>query len=81
MYKLFCISKTTVQVNRADQGFHGVADNGVAAAPSGRFLALAQQQVFPQADVSGAVGQGRFAYDAGADLGQIPLGQVLVFVV
>ncbi len=48
MDKLFCISKTTIQINRADQSLHCVRNNGIPPSSSGSLFPFSKQQIIAQ---------------------------------
>ena len=45
MDKLFCISKTTIQIDRTDHRLHRIGDNRRTFSSSGQVLALSEQQI------------------------------------
>ena len=51
MNKLFCISKTTVQINRTDQCLHRIRHHRIAPPSAGRILAFSKQQKSTQIDL------------------------------
>ena len=73
MYKLFCTSKTTVQIDCTDQSLHGVRYDGISFSSAGVFLAFAQQQEISEIQFPRTESQRRFTDDTRAKLGQISL--------
>ena len=70
-----------LEVHRADQGLGGVGQDAGLVAAAGQLLAAAQVQVCAQpvaGQPRGDAGQRVHVHHAGAQLGQLPLGQVRV---
>ena len=79
--ELFCISKTTIQIDRTDQGLHSIGNHGITLSSAGGLLALSQKQIAAQLQIGCAVSQGRLAHQAGADLGELSLRLLRVLVI
>jgi hypothetical protein len=65
-----------VEEHGADHGLHGIGQDRLLVGATGGRLATAEAQHVAKADPPTDVGQGAGADDAGADLGQLALGQV-----
>ena len=65
-----------VKVHRGEQSLERIGEDGVFLAAAGHFLAPAEQETFAETDLTRELCEGRFAYDRGAYLGKLSLGQV-----
>ena len=46
--KIFCISKSTIQINSSDQCFQRIRYDGISSPSAGQLLSLSHAQIFPQ---------------------------------
>jgi hypothetical protein len=68
--------KSTIQVNRADEGFKGIGQCGSALAASTGLLAASHHDETAEIKSQSAISEGWAGYDAGSELCQLPLTKV-----
>src|SRR5919109_340496 len=65
-----------VQVRRSQDGLHGVREDGRLVPAAGQLLPPAQQELLPQAQLAGHLGEGEHVHGGRPKLGQLALGQI-----
>ena len=80
MDELFCISKTTIQINCADDRLHRVRDNRRPLPSAGQILAFSEKQIVAKRYHIRTVSQRRLADKAGTEFRHLALRHRLVCV-
>jgi hypothetical protein len=70
------LEKTAVKVDRADDGFQGIGQNGRPAETTAFQLAFAEEQVISQLQALCDIRQGRLLHQMRPDARQVALGQL-----
>ncbi len=81
LHQLAGLLRAPVQVDRPDEGLHGVGQDGVLAARAVRFRRRAEQDVLPQARLARRPRQGRVVDQPGPGLGEVPFRSLRVAAV
>ena len=80
MYKLFCISKTTIKINCSDQSLHCIRCYRFSLSSSGSIFSFTKQKVFTKIQISCAECQCRFTYHTCSCLCKFPFRKLRIIV-
>jgi len=80
MYKLFCISKTTIKINCSDQSLHCIRCYRFSLSSPGSVFSFTKQKVFTKIQISCTECQRRFTYHTCPRLRKFPFRKLWIIV-